>query len=58
MTEPGRRPCRFQPIIRLLISEGRFIMSCWHCDYRVDLTDTLTATQARVLIAKHNIREW
>ena len=47
-----------QPIIRLKIAEGRFVMSCWHCEYTVDLTDTVTATEAKILIAKHNLRGW
>lgn len=58
MTEPGRRNCKMVPIIRLHITENRFVMSCWHCDWRQDMTDVIRAVDARVLIAKHNIREW
>lgn len=46
------------PIIRLNVAEGRFVMTCWHCDWRQDLSGTLHATEVRVLIAKHNIRQW
>lgn len=56
VTQPGRRNCKMMPIVRL--NDNRFVMTCWHCDFRQDLTDTINATEARVLIAKHNIREW
>lgn len=52
------RTCKMPPIIRLNWNDGRFVMSCWHCDYRVDLGSAVTNTEARILIAKHNIREW
>lgn len=58
MTEPGRRFCKMPPIIRLNITDNRFVMSCWHCDWRQELTDTIHAQEARILIAKHGIREW
>lgn len=52
------RYCKMMPIIRLNLKDNRFIMTCWHCDWKQELTDTVHAADARVLIAKHNIREW
>lgn len=49
--------CDKLPIIRLRPDRGTFVMSCWFCDWKIDLTDKLTAMETKILIAKHNIRQ-
>lgn len=53
-----RRRCIHPPIIRINVAGPGFVMSCWYCNFRVEVPDPLRVLEAQILKAKHDIREW